>query len=63
MAQSGDDLRISRMLLELALDLDAEAEAIEATNRLCEARSGKPSLREGTRQTVSTRSQAMTQSR
>ena len=30
MAQSGDDLRLSRMLLEVALDLDAEAEAIEA---------------------------------
>ncbi len=30
MAQSGDDLRLSRMLLDVALDLDAEAEAIEA---------------------------------
>jgi hypothetical protein len=30
MAQSGDDLRLSRMLLEVALDLDAEADAIEA---------------------------------
>lgn len=30
MAQSGDDLRLSRMLLEVALDLDAEAEAMEA---------------------------------
>jgi hypothetical protein len=30
MAQSGDDIRLSRMLLEVALDLDAEAEAIEA---------------------------------
>lgn len=30
MAQSGDDFRLSRMLLEVALDLDAEAEAIEA---------------------------------
>lgn len=30
MAQFGDDIRLSRMLLEVALDLDAEAEAIEA---------------------------------
>jgi hypothetical protein len=30
MAQTGDDIRLSRMLLEVALDLDAEAEAIEA---------------------------------
>lgn len=30
MAQSGDDIRLSRMLLEVAIDLDAEAEAIEA---------------------------------
>jgi hypothetical protein len=30
MAQSGDDIRLSRMLLEVALDLDAEAEAMEA---------------------------------
>jgi hypothetical protein len=30
MAQSGEDIRLSRMLLEVALDLDAEAEAIEA---------------------------------
>jgi hypothetical protein len=30
MAQSGDDVRLSRMLLEVAFDLDAEAEAIEA---------------------------------
>jgi hypothetical protein len=30
MAQSGDDVRLSRMLLEVALDLDAEAEAMEA---------------------------------
>jgi hypothetical protein len=29
MAQSGDDVRLSRMLLEVALDLDAEAEAME----------------------------------
>jgi hypothetical protein len=29
MAQSGEDVRLSRMLLEVALDLDAEAEAIE----------------------------------
>jgi hypothetical protein len=30
MAQSGEDLRLSKMLLDVALDLDAEAEAIEA---------------------------------
>lgn len=30
MAQFGDDLRISQMLLEVARDMDAEAEAIEA---------------------------------
>jgi PilZ domain len=30
MAQSGDDIRLSRMLLDVALDLDAEAEAMEA---------------------------------
>ena len=29
LAQSGDDIRLSRMLLDVALDLDAEAEAIE----------------------------------
>jgi hypothetical protein len=32
MAQSGDDIRLSRMLLDVAIDLDAEAEAIEAEN-------------------------------
>jgi hypothetical protein len=30
MAQSGGDIRLSRMLLDVASDLDAEAEAIEA---------------------------------
>ena len=30
LAQSGDDIRLSRMLLDVAADLDAEAEAIEA---------------------------------
>jgi hypothetical protein len=30
LAQSGDDIRLSRMLLDVALDLDAEAAAIEA---------------------------------
>jgi hypothetical protein len=30
MAQFGDDLRISQMLLEVACEMDAEAEAIEA---------------------------------
>ncbi len=30
LAQSGDDIRLSRMLLDVALDLDAEAEAIES---------------------------------
>ncbi len=29
MAQFGEDLQLSRMLLEVAMDLDAEAEAIE----------------------------------
>jgi hypothetical protein len=29
MAQSGEDFRLSQMLLEVADDLDAEAEAIE----------------------------------
>jgi hypothetical protein len=37
MAQSGDDVRLSRMLLEVALDLDAEAEAMEI-NGLTERR-------------------------
>jgi hypothetical protein len=32
MAQSGDDVRLSRMLLEVALDLDAEAEAMESSD-------------------------------
>lgn len=30
MAQCGEDMRLSKMLLEVAIDLDAEAEAIEA---------------------------------
>jgi hypothetical protein len=30
MAQFGNDMRLSAMLLEVAVDLDAEAEAIEA---------------------------------
>ncbi len=30
LAQTGDDFRLSRMLLEVASDLDAEAEAIDA---------------------------------
>jgi hypothetical protein len=30
LAQTGDDVRLSRMLLDVALDLDAEAAAIEA---------------------------------
>ncbi len=30
MAQSGDDVRLSQMLLEVALDLDAEADAMES---------------------------------
>lgn len=30
MAKSGDDIRLSRMLLEVAIDLEAEAEAIDA---------------------------------
>jgi hypothetical protein len=32
MAQSGDDIRLSRMLLEVAVDLDAEADAIESSH-------------------------------
>jgi hypothetical protein len=32
MAQTGDDIKLSRMLLEVALDLDVEAQAIEAEN-------------------------------
>lgn len=30
LAQSGDDMRLSRMLLEVASDLEAEADSIEA---------------------------------
>jgi hypothetical protein len=30
LAQSGEDMRLSQMLLEVAMDLEAEAEAIEA---------------------------------
>jgi hypothetical protein len=54
MAQSGDDIRLSRMLLEVALDLDAEAEAIEAEDlstrcgtkaALCRDISGKDAWR------------------
>ena len=33
LAQSGDDVRLSRMLLEVASDLDAEAEAMETVDR------------------------------
>src|ERR1700689_2100555 len=33
LAQSGDDIRLSRMLLEVAVELDAEAEAMETSNR------------------------------
>jgi hypothetical protein len=43
MAQSGDDIRLSRMLLEVALDLEAEAEAIEAAG--VAERRGFPRLR------------------
>jgi hypothetical protein len=32
LAQTGDDIRLSRMLLEVALELDVEAQAIEAEN-------------------------------
>jgi hypothetical protein len=32
MAQSGDDMQLSRMLLEVAIDLDAEAEAMESSS-------------------------------
>jgi hypothetical protein len=34
LAKSGDDLRLSRMLLEVAHDLEAEAEAMEAETGL-----------------------------
>jgi hypothetical protein len=40
LAQSGDDVRLSRMLLDVAVDLDAEAEAIE---------SGSDQMRRGVR--------------
>lgn len=30
MAQSGEDVQLSRMLIEVAVDLEAEAEAIDA---------------------------------
>jgi hypothetical protein len=33
LAQSGDDVRLSRMLLEVAEDLDAEAHAMETVDR------------------------------
>lgn len=33
MARAGDDVRLAEMLLEVALDLEAEAEAIEAEQR------------------------------
>lgn len=45
MAESGDDLRISQMLLEVARDLDAEAEAIEAARP--DERRRLPRLRAG----------------
>jgi hypothetical protein len=33
MARAGEDVRLAEMLLEVALDLEAEAEAIEAEQR------------------------------
>lgn len=39
MARAGDDARLAEMLLEVALDLEAEADAIEA-----EQRKGEPML-------------------
>lgn len=38
MARSGDDVRLAEMLLEVALDLDAEAEVIEAEQRAANLR-------------------------
>ena len=38
LAQAGDDRRLAQMLLELAIDLDAEAEAIEAEQASAEDR-------------------------
>lgn len=46
MAQSGDDIRLSRMLLEVALDLDAEAAAIEAEEAPGRTGGGRPHLAE-----------------
>lgn len=43
MAESGEDIRLSWMLLEVALDLDAEAEAIEAGHQ--GNRRGSPRVR------------------
>jgi hypothetical protein len=43
MAQSGDDVQLSRMLLEVALDLDAEADAMET--RLVSERRRFPRVR------------------
>jgi hypothetical protein len=45
MARAGEDARLAEMLLEVALDLEAEAEAIEAEQREAEpiqAESAKP---------------------
>ncbi len=38
MARSGDDLRLAEMLLEVAFDLESEAEAIEAEQRAANLR-------------------------
>jgi hypothetical protein len=42
LAQAGDDRRLAKMLLELAIDLDAEAAAIEAEQASAEALRSHP---------------------
>lgn len=42
MAKSGDDVRLSRMLLDVARDLDAEAEAIDSETRVRISKSELP---------------------
>lgn len=45
LAQSGDDVRLSRMLLEVASDLDAEADAMETGDRDARPRACRPEAR------------------
>jgi hypothetical protein len=42
LAQAGDDRRLAQMLLELAIDLDAEAEAIDAEQASAEGQRSQP---------------------